>query len=164
MTWRTSAVAVCRSSDSRNSLSSRAFSMAMTAWGAKVFEKLDFPVVESAHLLPVDNYCPDYFAVPEHWHANEGSDAADLHKSSRILVGWVRSHIVPYVDLLVELFGLTHTQHRTRSDQWFALAKLGVGRWRIVLCHYPECVPLIKIQRSEVRLTKVGGIGQNRIE
>src|SRR5262249_18507640 len=129
----------------------------------EVLEKLDFPVVESTYLLPVDNYCPNYFAVPEHWHANDRSDAADLRKSSRVLVGWVRSHIVPYVDLLVELFGPNHTK-RTRSDQRFALAKLGIGRWRIVLCHYPKCVPLIKIQRSEVRLTKVGRVGQNRIE
>jgi hypothetical protein len=35
MTPNTSAVAVCCSSDCLNSLSSRAFSMAMTAWAAK---------------------------------------------------------------------------------------------------------------------------------
>ncbi len=35
MTRNTSAVAVCCSSDCRNSLSSRVFSMAMTAWAAK---------------------------------------------------------------------------------------------------------------------------------
>ena len=35
MTRSTSAVAVCCSSDCRNSLSSRVFSMAMTAWAAK---------------------------------------------------------------------------------------------------------------------------------
>ena len=35
MTFSTSEVAVCCSSDSRNSLSSRAFSMAMTACAAK---------------------------------------------------------------------------------------------------------------------------------
>jgi hypothetical protein len=35
MTLNTSVVAVCRCSDSRSSLSSRAFSMAMTAWAAK---------------------------------------------------------------------------------------------------------------------------------
>src|SRR6516162_7538169 len=36
MTLSTSAVAVCCCNDSRNSLSNRAFSMAMTAWSAKV--------------------------------------------------------------------------------------------------------------------------------
>ncbi len=35
MTLNTSLVAVCRSSESRSSLSSRVFSMAMTAWAAK---------------------------------------------------------------------------------------------------------------------------------
>ena len=35
MTLSTSDVAVCCSSDSRNSLSSRVFSMAMTAWAEK---------------------------------------------------------------------------------------------------------------------------------
>jgi hypothetical protein len=35
MTCNTSAVAVCCANDSRSSLSSRAFSMAMTAWLAK---------------------------------------------------------------------------------------------------------------------------------
>ena len=35
MTLSTSDVAVCRSNDSRNSLRSRVFSMAMTAWAAK---------------------------------------------------------------------------------------------------------------------------------
>ncbi len=37
MTRSTSAVAVCCSSDSRSSLNSRTFSMAITAWSAKVF-------------------------------------------------------------------------------------------------------------------------------
>ena len=36
MTCNTSAVAVCCSSDSRSSVNSRAFSIAMTAWSAKV--------------------------------------------------------------------------------------------------------------------------------
>src|SRR5262245_22186275 len=38
MTLRTSAVAVCCCNDSRSSLSSRVFSIAMTAWLAKVFK------------------------------------------------------------------------------------------------------------------------------
>ena len=39
MTLNTSDVAVCCSSDCRNSLSSRVFSMAMTAWAAKFFTR-----------------------------------------------------------------------------------------------------------------------------
>jgi hypothetical protein len=32
---------------------------------SEVLEKLDFPVVESSYLLPVDNYCANYFAVTQ---------------------------------------------------------------------------------------------------
>ena len=44
MTLRISAVAVCRSSASLVSLNRRTFSIAITAWSAKVFEQLDLLV------------------------------------------------------------------------------------------------------------------------
>ena len=44
MTLSTSAVAVCCCSDSRSSLSSRVFSMAMTAWSAKVSRRSNLPI------------------------------------------------------------------------------------------------------------------------
>ena len=57
MTLKTSDVAVCCSSDSvrsvvrcRNSLSSRVFSMAMTAWAAKFCQQFDLLVGERAEL------------------------------------------------------------------------------------------------------------------
>ena len=66
MTRSTSDVAVCCSSDSvrssvrwRNSLSSRVFSMAMTAWAAKFCNQFDLLVGEWPHLLTVDADCPD---------------------------------------------------------------------------------------------------------
>jgi len=40
ITWRTSAVAVCWSRASRVSAMSRAFSIAMTAWSAKILSRL----------------------------------------------------------------------------------------------------------------------------
>ena len=46
MTLSTSAVAVCCCSDSRSSLSSRVFSIAMTAWSAKFCDQLDLLVGE----------------------------------------------------------------------------------------------------------------------
>ena len=58
MTLSTSAVAVCCCSDSRSSLSSRVFSMAMTAWAAKFVDQLDLLVGERAHLLAVDEIAP----------------------------------------------------------------------------------------------------------
>ena len=50
MTLSTSAVAVCCWSDSRSSLSSRVFSMAITAWAAKFVHQLDLFVSEGPHL------------------------------------------------------------------------------------------------------------------
>ena len=44
MTLSTSAVAVCCCSDSRSSLSSRVFSIAMTAWAAKLRDQFDLLV------------------------------------------------------------------------------------------------------------------------
>ena len=55
----------------------------------EALEKFDFPLVESSYLLTVDNYCSNYFAVLEHRHDKERSHAADLRKSSEVLVGWV---------------------------------------------------------------------------
>ena len=61
ITWSTSEVAVCCSRASvrsvvrwRSSLSSRAFSMAMTAWAAKFLTKLDLFLGEGADFLTVD--------------------------------------------------------------------------------------------------------------
>ena len=61
ITPNTSEVAVCCSSDSlkssvrwRSSLSSRVFSMAMTAWAAKFCDQLDLFVGERPHLLAID--------------------------------------------------------------------------------------------------------------
>ena len=61
MTCSTSEVAVCCSNASlrsvvrwRSSLSSRAFSMAMTAWAAKFCDQLDLFVGEGTNLLAVD--------------------------------------------------------------------------------------------------------------
>ena len=54
MTLSTSAVAVCCCSDSRSSLSSRVFSMAMTACAAKLFSSVDLLVGEGLHLLAVN--------------------------------------------------------------------------------------------------------------
>ena len=60
MTFSTSEVAVCslREIVSRSSLSSRVFSMAMTAWAAKFCHQLDLLVGERAHFLAVDEIAP----------------------------------------------------------------------------------------------------------
>ena len=70
MTCSTSAVAVCCSSDCRNSLSSRVFSMAMTAWAAKFLHQIDLLVGEGLHFLAIDADGADQFALLEHRHAD----------------------------------------------------------------------------------------------
>src|SRR5262249_15751400 len=127
-------------------------------------EKLDFPVVESSYLLPVDDYRANHFTVFEHRDHKERSHAADLRKSHGVLVGLVRSHMLPYVSNLDNLFGLSHSRYRTPSDQRLALAKLGKGARCIVLCHYTESVCFTKKQCSEVGLTQFRSVGQNGIE
>ena len=50
ITFRMSAVAVCRSSASCVSLNSRTFSIAITAWSAKVRKQLDMMIRKRARL------------------------------------------------------------------------------------------------------------------
>ena len=71
MTLSTSAVAVCCSSDCRNSLSSRVFSMAMTAWAAKFLSNSICLSVKWPHLLPVNADGADQLAFLEHRNKNE---------------------------------------------------------------------------------------------
>ena len=82
MTLSTSAVAVCCCSDSRSSLSSRVFSIAMTACAAKFLHQLDLLFGERPHLLAVDADCADQFVVLEHRHGDEGAGTADVSERS----------------------------------------------------------------------------------
>ena len=85
MTFKTSDVAVCCSSDSvrssvrwRSSLSSRVFSMAMTAWRGEILHQLDLLVGEGAHFLAVDSDGADQFVVLEHRHREERAGLQDI--------------------------------------------------------------------------------------
>ena len=66
MTPKTSAVAVCCSSDSRNSFSSRVFSMAMTAWAGKIGYQRDLLIGEQSYLRAVNADGADELVVLEH--------------------------------------------------------------------------------------------------
>ena len=77
MTLSTSAVAVCCCSDSRSSLSSRVFSMAMTAW-RRSSDQLDLLVGEWAHLLAVDADGADQLVLLEHRHDQKRPGAREL--------------------------------------------------------------------------------------
>src|SRR6476646_5132660 len=52
---------------SRNSFSRRAFSMAMTAWAAKVRDQGDLLVAEGTHFLAVQGEQTDQFVLFQHW-------------------------------------------------------------------------------------------------
>ena len=64
-------MAVCCCSNSRSSLSSRVFSMAMTAWAAKFLHQLDLLVGERPNLLAINSNRADKLIVFEHWHAEK---------------------------------------------------------------------------------------------
>src|SRR5262249_52937225 len=75
MTFNTSEVAICCSSDSRSSLSRRAFSMAMTAW--EILYQFDLFVGEGPHFLAIDSDCTNQHIALKHRCANGGSRAAE---------------------------------------------------------------------------------------
>ena len=84
MTLSTSLVAVCCSSASerssvrwRSSLSSRVFSMAMTACAAKFVHQRDLLVGERADLLTKDRDSADQLVILEHRHNDQRTRAAD---------------------------------------------------------------------------------------
>ena len=78
MTFNTSEVAVCCCSDSRNSLSSRVFSMAMTACAGEVLDELDVPIGERSDFLAVDDDPTDQLVVLEHGHEQSGPRATQI--------------------------------------------------------------------------------------
>ena len=92
MTLSTSAVAVCCCSDSRSSLSSRVFSMAMTAWAAKF---LTSSICLSVNGRPPGDRCDraDQLVVLEHRHSNVRARTAKFDernaRGSRFSVGLV---------------------------------------------------------------------------
>ena len=82
ITLRMSAVAVCRSSASWVSLNSRAFSIAITAWSAKVCEQLHVVFGECAGLLSRDDDQADGDPL---FISGTNSDAAEAARPRQIL-------------------------------------------------------------------------------
>ena len=84
MTLSTSAVAVCCCSDSRKSSvractssNSRTFSIAITAWSAKVVDQLDLLVGEGLHLWRVEDQHADRLALAQQRDAENGAIPAE---------------------------------------------------------------------------------------
>ena len=80
MTWSTSEVAVCCSSDSVSSLSSRAFSMAMTAWSAKLVTSSICLSVEGPNFLAVNGDDADHVVFLEHRHPDQSAGLRNLDR------------------------------------------------------------------------------------
>ena len=73
MTPRISLVAVCCSNDSVSSWNNRTFSMAMTAWSAKVWSKADLLIRKWPDLVTTNLYIADRDIFPEEGNAEGGS-------------------------------------------------------------------------------------------
>ena len=70
----------------RSSLSSRAFSMAMTAWAAKFCDQFDLFVGEGTNFLPVNAKNADQLVVLEHRHYDDGPHATKFDACNAL--GW----------------------------------------------------------------------------
>ncbi len=80
-----------------NSLSSRTFSIAMTAWSAKSVDKLDLLVGKRLHLFRVDDATRPRRAIAEHRHSQQGAEVPESNRQARIF--GIGLHIVDLNDL-----------------------------------------------------------------
>src|SRR5215469_16400726 len=78
ITLSTSAVAVCCCNDSRSSSSRRVFSMAMTAWLAKLVSNVICASVNGRTFLTIDDDHSNQFIVLEHRHSDKGPDPTEF--------------------------------------------------------------------------------------
>ena len=78
MTLSTSAVAVCCSKDSLSSLSSRAFSIAITAWSAKVVSSSICLLVNGRTERRARSEYPDWRPFTQQWCADHGTITAEF--------------------------------------------------------------------------------------
>ena len=83
MTLRISAVAVCRSSASLVSLNRRTFSIAITAWSAKVLQQLDCVLGERRRLAARDADRADRLALAQHRHDERCCESPASTRHSR---------------------------------------------------------------------------------
>ena len=89
MTCNTSAVAVCCSSASRVSVISRAFSIAITAWSAKVLHQLDLAFGEGLDSRARERDDADRLSFPQQGHAQIGTNARRLPPIRLSRIFWI---------------------------------------------------------------------------
>src|SRR5262249_53038981 len=104
ITLRTSAVRGFLSSDSRNSLSSRVFSMAMTACAAKFCSNAKLLLGERAHFLPVDMDSANQFIFLKHRHYDDAACSGKFDHSHNAGVTFLISGLLEVVGNVNQLF------------------------------------------------------------
>src|SRR5262245_10707680 len=173
ITFSTSAVAVCCRNDSdrssvrwRSSLSSRALSMAMTAWAAKLASRVTCLSVKGTNFLPKDADNSNGLIVLQHRHSDHGPNAAEFDRryGRRIAlsVSWCCCE-VGNMSRLLRSNSLTKSTTRSRTDR-AAFSRIGKRGRHVVACDGPQCAVFMKIEEPESSLTKLNGVCQHGLE
>ena len=163
MTLSTSVVAACCCSDSRSSLSRRVFSMAMTAWAAKLREQIDLLVGELTHLLAKNADRADKFVVLEHRDAHDRPIVAEFNRSEPVRIVNMRRNVID-LDHLLRGGSSPESGVRRRPETQLASACLGIGGRRVVQRDGAKRISFAKPKRAEFGLTNASGIRKHRLE
>jgi hypothetical protein len=164
MTCRTSEVAVCRCRDSRNSLSSRVFSMAMTAWAAK-FETRAI-CGERANFLVEDSDRADQLLLLEHRDVENSPNTAELNSGHRRWIALdihLLCHQVGNMDHLLGPYQAAHDRFGL-WPKWHAPAFLDQSGRSVMRGGDAKVVAIAEIQISELGLADPHRIPQHRLE
>src|SRR5262245_1297980 len=152
MTLSTSAVAVCCWSDSRSSVSSRVFSMAMTAWAAKFCTNSICLSVNVPDLLAKDANLASQVIALAHRHGHDRPIVAQFDRGPPLRIVCMRRYVV---DLNHLLRGGNPPESSIRwwSEKQLAFACIGIGGRRIVQGDRAKCITFAQPKRAEFGLT-----------
>ena len=176
MTCSTSEVAVCCSNASlrvavrwRSSLSSRVFSMAMTAWSAKFVTSSICFSAERANLLAIDDDAADQLALLDHRHQQHcpRPSAVDQGDDTRLAFDVCR-----FCSEIGNMNDPFRRRLASERDAWlvaddhdrFALPKLPIGRGRILHGDDAKGIVLVDKQIAKRGLADAHRIRQQGLE
>jgi hypothetical protein len=150
----------------RNSLSSLAFSIAITACLAKFAEQFDLLVFEQPDLLPIDGDDTDYFVISQHRHNSDRPGTAKLDQLNRGLSTFEISGSGSQVGnvnhpLAADCTGQCALRMRARDLIGSCCSKHGRGVVELSLAHEPF---LDQIHRSELRPANAGRVLEHLVE
>src|SRR5262249_12559148 len=131
---------------------------------SEVLHQLDLPIGERADDLPVNANSADQLTVFEHRYADHRPIAGEFGGGND---RWITLDVglhPPNVGGLHNLFGSGDPSKgsvRLRSDQWFALARVGICGRGVVHGNHAERIAVAKEQRTERRLTDANSVREN---